>query len=179
MKLLNKNYIWFASNFKFKLNNKYKNSLIFYLLGPLGYLSYNFHKTVLFKQKKNILLLSSPGLGYLKSSFKIIINGLLGLSIYFKKTIQIVGIGFYLKYSHKQLFFKLGYSHFITIQVPKSIQVVACTPNTLTLKSTDLHKLTQFIATIFLLKNVDLYKGKGIFYKHQKLALKIGKKNLV
>jgi ribosomal protein L6P/L9E len=62
------------------------------------------------------------------------------------------------------LIFKLGYSHLITLDIPKTICSVNIEKNVLFLESHNLIKLGTFSKKIKNLKKIDVYKNKGFSY---------------
>ena len=74
--------------------------------------------------------------------------------------------------------FKLGYSHNINLVVPNEIdEIIIVKSNELFLKSSNLDVLTQYCSIIKNLIPVNVYKGKGIFYKDETIKLREGKRN--
>ena len=94
--------------------------------------------------------------------------------------LNLVGVG-YRAFLHEklsnQIYFKLGYSHFIYFRIPMNVDVYC-------LKLTKLFifgkcsydNLTQLSAQIRSCKVPEPYKGKGILYDQEQVILKKGKK---
>lgn len=102
---------------------------------------------------------------------------LLGYSVGFIIHFQFVGVGFRVEeILNNTIKLKLGFSHNILIKVPKKIKVFSPHRTRLVLKSTVLEKLKNFSLFIRSYKFPDIYKGKGILYKYEKILLKEGKK---
>jgi large subunit ribosomal protein L6 len=70
---------------------------------------------------------------------------------------------------------KVGFSRDIVIKIPHIIKVICLKPTLILLKSIDKLKLSQFVCFLRLLREPDAYKGKGIQYVNEKIALKLGK----
>lgn len=85
------------------------------------------------------------------------------------------GLGLKVNLINNILEFKLGYSHksFININSEISVKIKK---NLLFLQSVNEEKLGNFLYNIKELKKPDVYKGKGIWYKNEKMILKIIKK---
>lgn len=100
-----------------------------------------------------------------------------------KKKLNIKGVGYkVIVLTTKSLLpfiilqFKLGYSHFIYIKIPKDLMVVCPKPNKIFFYGNYLQKI-NFIA--FLIKSYKMpepYKAKGIFCFNEQIKLKKGKK---
>jgi len=107
-------------------------------------------------------------------------NAINGFQQGFIKQLVLKGIGFKVFSSDdkKNLTFKLGYSHNINLTVPKEIdEIIIVKSNQLFLKSSNLDILTQYCSIIKNLIPVNIYKGKGIFYKDESIKLREGKRN--
>lgn len=85
------------------------------------------------------------------------------------------GLGLKVKLICNVLEFKLGYSHKSQVNLISEINV-KIKKNLIFLQSVNKEKLGNFLFNIKRLKNPDVYKGKGIWYKNEKIALKIVKK---
>ena len=122
---------------------------------------------VLKKEKKKIL-------GLYSSLLK---KNIIGLLLNFKKHLILNGVGYKVFKEEKNLILKLGYSHDIIIQIPEEIQVNILKNNQIICISNNWLKLTQFTYQIRQYKKPEIYKGKGILFKNEKILQKIGKKN--
>ena len=107
-------------------------------------------------------------------------NAINGINQGFIKQLVLKGIGFkvFLANDKKSLTFKLGYSHNINLVIPQEIdEIIVVKSNELFLKSSNLEILTQYCSIIKNLIPVNVYKGKGIFYKDESIKLREGKRN--
>ncbi len=75
-----------------------------------------------------------------------------------------------------ELDLKIGYSHNVNFDIENSINVDIYKNLIIQLTSPFKDQLGSTSSSIKTLKKVDVYKGKGILYKGEKLNLKIGKK---
>jgi len=71
--------------------------------------------------------------------------------------------------------FKLGFSHLIKLIIPKTISITLI-KNVIVLESFNLVELGNIANKIKVLKKPNPYKGKGIWYKNEKLNFKVVKK---
>jgi hypothetical protein len=97
-----------------------------------------------------------------------------------KKKLLLRGVGFkasvFVTPDLRCLNFKLGYSHSISIPIPKVITAVAVKKNTLFFQSMDSSVLGNFIELIKRLRVPDCYKGKGFSTKYSQKIIKPVKK---
>lgn len=107
----------------------------------------------------------------------IIANTIIGVSQGFQVNLKIVGVGYRASVENKKnLVLKLGFSHLINLEIPKTITVSCPKPTRLILRSNNLSELMQYAARIRSYKEPEPYKGKGILYKGEKICRKEGKK---
>lgn len=71
---------------------------------------------------------------------------------------------------------KLGFSYPIKVSVPKEIFFFRVIKNTVFIQGFDASKLGSFLYQIRLLKFPNIYKGKGFWYKNEKITFKPIKK---
>jgi hypothetical protein len=71
----------------------------------------------------------------------------------------------------KTLQLKLGYSHLKSSLIPKEISNFYLTKNSITFESFNSSWLGNFITKLKLFKKPDIYKGKGLHIKNQKVLI--------
>lgn len=108
-------------------------------------------------------------------------NILYGLNREFKIRLLLKGVGFKANvlstgYKSKEIELKLGHSHTIKQQIKKEITLDLYKNTIINLTSPFKELLGLEAAKLHFLRKPDSYKGKGIVYKGNKLALKVGKK---
>ncbi len=103
------------------------------------------------------------------------LQALAGVSFSYVLKLCLKGIGYRVEKHQKQLLFKLGYSHPVSIRIPDVIDV-ECVKNNLFFRSAHLMVLKNFSASLRKLRFPDSYKGSGILYENEILLLKEGKK---
>lgn len=109
--------------------------------------------------------------------FRSLQKAVVGVSLGFIVRLIFVGVGFRVESLSKNLLkLKLGFSHFVFIKIPPYITIFSPKKTRLILKSIDEQLLKEFSSKICSFKFPDIYRGKGILYKYQKLVLKEGKK---
>lgn len=93
----------------------------------------------------------------------------------YKITLVLKGIGYKFVLEKDILKIRAGYSHFITYKLNPEIYFHVENPTTLSLYSNNKILLTHVAAFLKHQKNINLYKGTGIFYIDEYITLK--KKN--
>lgn len=99
------------------------------------------------------------------------------LSTIFKKKLILKGLGykFNVQEALRNIELKLGFSHLINVKIPDNVKV-KLQKNYINIESNDNVLLGNFVNKIVSLKLPDSYKGKGFWYKYQKITLKTVKK---
>jgi large subunit ribosomal protein L6 len=94
--------------------------------------------------------------------------------------LKFIGVGYRASpvkdFETQLLVLKLGYSHSIYFRVPLKVKIFSLKFTTLFLASYSYQQLTLSASQIRLNKVPEPYKGKGILYDNEKIALKEGKK---
>ena len=94
--------------------------------------------------------------------------------------LNLIGVG-YRAFSYEnfpnQIYFKLGYSHFVYFKIPPALKVNCLkSTNVFIQGNTSYNLLTQTAAQIRSCRLPEPYKGKGILYDQETIILKKGKK---
>lgn len=109
----------------------------------------------------------------------LIANMVEGVSVGYKKQLELVGVGYKATTQGNVLELNLGYSHSIYLAVPEELKVAAETPKgknpTVTLEGIDKQLIGQVAAKIKSLRKVEPYKGKGIRFAGEQVRRKAGK----
>jgi large subunit ribosomal protein L6 len=98
-----------------------------------------------------------------------------GVETPFKKVLQLNGVGYKVELRGTDLVFAVGFSHPVTLPVPKEITVTVV-KNTITVEGADKQQVGQFAAEIRAVKPPEPYLGKGIKYDNEVIRRKQGKK---
>lgn len=94
-----------------------------------------------------------------------------------KKYLLVRGVGYKFIKKNKYLSIQVGYSHKLNITLPSYIQTKLNRKSTkIKFLSSNLGVLTGILAKLRGLKKPDVYKGKGIRYRKDKVIRKEGKK---
>ncbi|MGD8276912.1 MAG: 50S ribosomal protein L6 [Gemmatimonadota bacterium] len=102
-------------------------------------------------------------------------NMVMGVSDGFKKTLEIVGVGYRAEKKSKALALAVGYSHPVEYPEPSGITISTPTPTTIVIEGVDRQKVGQVAAEIRAVRPPEPYKGKGIRYQGEHVRRKAGK----
>lgn len=102
-------------------------------------------------------------------------NMILGVSQEFKKTLDIVGVGYKAESKGSNLLINIGYSHPIYFMPPTGIKLEAPTPTQIIISGIDKQLVGQVAAKIRAIRKPEPYKGKGIKYSNEQILRKAGK----
>ena len=103
-------------------------------------------------------------------------NMVKGVSVGYKKTLDITGVGFKALAQGKKLNLNLGFSHDVVYNVPEGIEVKTPVPTQIEVSGANRQKVGQVAAEIRSYKQPEPYKGKGIRYSDEFILRKEGKK---
>ena len=94
--------------------------------------------------------------------------------------LKIIGVGYRIDFADTSernlLTLKLGYSHFFYVKVPKDLNLNCFTKTKFSIFGNSYHEICQLASKIRERKIPEPYKGKGILYENEIVALKEGKK---
>jgi large subunit ribosomal protein L6 len=105
----------------------------------------------------------------------LVANAVAGVTVGFKKEMDIVGVGYRAELKGKNVVFNLGYSHQIEFPVPEGIQITVDKQTHMTVSGADRALVGQVSANIRGLRPPDPYKQKGIRITGERLKKKAGK----
>jgi large subunit ribosomal protein L6 len=102
-------------------------------------------------------------------------NMVVGVTVGYKKELEIQGVGYVAELKGKVLSFKLGFTHAIALHLPEGIGVVCAKPTQIEVSGIDKQLVGEVAAVIRGFKPPEPYKGKGIRYKGEYVERKAGK----
>lgn len=103
-------------------------------------------------------------------------NMVVGVTEGFEKKLELRGVGYRAKVTGKLLELSVGFSHPVTMEMPKTVEALAPSQTEIILKSADKQLVAQVAANIRSVRPPEPYKGKGIRYVGEHITLKEGKK---
>jgi large subunit ribosomal protein L6 len=103
-------------------------------------------------------------------------NMVQGVSVGFKKTLEINGVGFKAQAQGKKLNLNLGFSHDVVYDVPEGVEIKTPVPTQVEVLGANRQRVGQVAADIRSYRPPEPYKGKGIRYSDEHVRRKEGKK---
>jgi large subunit ribosomal protein L6 len=105
----------------------------------------------------------------------LIANMVTGVTDGYRKTLEIVGVGYRVQARGQNLEFSLGYSHPVTVAPPEGITFRVEAPTRFVVEGIDKQQVGEIAAKIHKLRKPDPYKGKGVRYQGEQIRRKVGK----
>lgn len=102
-------------------------------------------------------------------------NMIVGVTESYKKTLDIVGVGYKAELKGKNLLLNIGYSHPIYFVPPEEIKLEVPTPTQIIISGNDKELVGLVAAKIRSFRKPEPYKGKGIKYSDEHIIRKAGK----
>ena len=148
--------------------------------GPKGELSRTFEETMKVRIENNEVLVERPSEEKRERALHgltraLINNMVLGVTEGFKKTLEIVGVGYKAEKKGKNLVVSVGYSHPVEYPEPAGITLTTPAPTVIVIEGIDKQKVGQVAAELREFRRPEPYKGKGIRYQGEQVRRKAGK----
>ena len=113
----------------------------------------------------------------MSGTFRQLVNNMVvGVSKGFEKKLTLIGVGYKAQAQGNKLNLVVGYSHPVNKDMPEGITVATPTPTEILIKGADRQRVGQVAAEIRAIRPPEPYKGKGIRYADEKVAIKETKK---
>ena len=106
----------------------------------------------------------------------LIANMVEGVTNGYTKTLEIQGVGYRAQLAGRNLTLALGYSHPVNIEAPEGIEFEVPQPTEIIVRGIDKQLVGQVAADIRKRRPPEPYKGKGIRYRGEHVARKVGKR---
>ena len=148
--------------------------------GPKGTLSQEVAAPIVVAQTDGVITVTRPddeGVNRALHGLSrtLIANMVAGVTEGYRKTLEIIGVGYRVQARGANLEFSLGYSHPVTVAPPDGIKFTVETPIRLTVEGIDKQQVGEVAANIRKLRKPDPYKGKGVRYQGEQVRRKVGK----
>ncbi len=152
--------------------------------GPKGELTQEISPLVSLKIEDGTCVLTRPNdekqTRSLHGLYRALINNMVvGVSEGYKKTLELVGVGYRVSNNGQIIEFSLGYTHNIFLQLPKEVKVETKSERNqnplVILESYDKQLLGQVCAKIRSFRKPEPYKGKGVKFVGEIIRRKAGK----
>ncbi|MCF0215908.1 MAG: 50S ribosomal protein L6 [Fibrobacteraceae bacterium] len=149
--------------------------------GPLGKLETDVHELIKINFEGTQLSFTRPDDQKFSRAIHgttraLVANMVEGVTKGFKKTLEIVGVGYRVEQKGKDLNLVLGFSHPVIFQAPEGVKLTAVDPLKITVEGIDKQKVGQAAAEIRKYRRPEPYKGKGVKYEGEIVRRKQGKK---
>ena len=102
-------------------------------------------------------------------------NMVIGVTDGYKKTLELVGVGYRVELQGPVLVMNIGFSHQMAFLPPKGIAFEVASPTQLHVSGIDKQLVGQVTAKIRAVRPPEPYKGKGIKYAGEQIRRKAGK----
>jgi large subunit ribosomal protein L6 len=148
--------------------------------GPKGTLQHTVAPPIEVSQNDGVLTVTRPNdEGEIRAlhglSRTLIANMITGVTDGYRKTLEIVGVGYRVQARGKDLEFSLGYSHPVVVTPPDGISFRVEAPTRFVVEGIDKQQVGETAANIRKLRKPDPYKGKGVRYQGEQIRRKVGK----
>jgi len=146
--------------------------------GPKGKLSVAVPFGISFEQKDGILNVKRAGDDHRAVhglARALVANAVQGVTLGFKKDLDIVGVGYRAELKGKIVAFALGKSHPVEFPIPEGIQIAVDKQTHLVVTGADKAQVGQVAADLRSLRPPDPYKQKGVRITGERLKKKAGK----
>ena len=152
--------------------------------GPKGVLTQEIDPNISVTVEGNICTVSRPNDEKQNRAFhglyrSLISNMVTGVSEGYKKTMELVGVGYRVSNQGQVLEFALGYTHNIFMSLPAEIKIETKSERNqnpiVILESCDKQLIGQVCAKIRSFRKPEPYKGKGVKFQGEVLRRKAGK----
>ncbi len=150
--------------------------------GPKGKLSRDVHPSIAVAIEENTVVFTRPSdEGAIKALHgtqrALAANMVKGVSIGFRKDLEIIGVGYRAEQKGTGITLFLGYSHPVNYTPPKSITVKVEGTNKIVVEGCDKQEVGQVASEIRGFREPEPYKGKGVKYSTETIRRKAGKKS--
>jgi len=149
--------------------------------GPLGTLNQRVNPLVRISRDGDTLLFAASDESHEASAMSgtyraLVSNMVTGVTKGFERKLALVGTGYRAQAQGTNLNLSLGFSHPIVYRLPDGVKAETPTQTEIIIKGSDRQKVGQVAAEIRAYKPPEPYKGKGVRYSDEKVALKEVKK---
>ena len=147
--------------------------------GPLGALSRSFGPEVSIEKQGDELVFkaASPEAGPMHGTLRALVaNMVKGVTEGYERKLTLVGVGYRAAAAGDKLNLSLGFSHPVVHQMPKGVTVATPVQTEIVVKGIDKQAVGQVAAQIRAYRPPEPYKGKGVRYHGEHVALKETKK---
>jgi large subunit ribosomal protein L6 len=150
--------------------------------GPLGKLQYEHRPevSVAFDEAARRLVVSRRGDERAARAFHGLTRALLanmveGVTKGYRKSLEIVGVGYSAKLQGQVLVLNIGFAHPVVMPIPEGLKVELPSATQVVIKGADKQLVGEFAAEVRAVRKPEPYQGKGIRYSGEVVRRKAGK----
>jgi len=146
--------------------------------GPKGKMTVPLPRGIKFEQKDGTLVAQREAEQFRALhglARALVANAVTGVTLGFKKDLDIVGVGYRAEVKGKNVVLALGYSHPIEFPIPEGIQIGIDKQTHMVVSGANKNQVGQVAANLRALRPPDPYKQKGIRITGERLKKKAGK----
>ena len=149
--------------------------------GPKGELTRVIRPEISVKVAEGVVTLERPSeqkqhRAYHGLTRALMANMVQGVTGGYRKSLDIVGVGYRAEKKGENLVLTVGYSHQVIYPQPPGISITAPSLTSVVIEGIDKEKVGQVAAEIRSVRPPEPYKGKGIRYQGEYVARKVGKR---
>ncbi|MDR0703280.1 MAG: 50S ribosomal protein L6 [Azoarcus sp.] len=149
--------------------------------GPLGAVSHVVNPAVTVEREGDALVFKAregaANANALSGTTRALVNNMvIGVSKGFEKKLSLVGVGYRAQVQDGKLNLSLGFSHPVVYQLPAGVKAETPTQTEIVLKGIDKQQVGQVAAEVRAFRAPEPYKGKGVRYADEVVAIKETKK---
>jgi large subunit ribosomal protein L6 len=149
--------------------------------GPLGALNHAVHSSVAVEREGDVLVFKpregAVNANALSGTTRAVVNNMVtGVTKGFERKLTLVGVGYRAQAQGDKLNLSLGFSHPVEYQLPDGIKAETPTQTEIIIKGIDKQRVGQVAAEVRAYRAPEPYKGKGVRYSDEKVAIKETKK---
>ncbi len=149
--------------------------------GKKGKLELVLHSAVSVKEEEGYLVFTpaneeKSSWAFAGTMRSLVNNMVIGVTEGFTKRLTLIGVGYRAAIQGKVLNLSLGYSHPIDFEIPEGVTIEAPSQTELVVSGADKQLVGQVCAKIRSFRPPEPYKGKGVRYSDEYVALKEAKK---
>jgi len=148
--------------------------------GPRGTLRRELHPEMRVSREDGMLVVRRPSEQKVHKQLHgltrtLVNNMIVGVTMGFRKGLEITGVGYRAALVGRKLQLSLGYSHQIEIDPPAGVSFEVETPTKLAVVGFDKELVGQLAARVRAARKPEPYKGKGVRYAGEVVRRKAGK----
>ncbi|ADU65103.1 50S ribosomal protein L6 [Desulfurispirillum indicum] len=148
--------------------------------GPQGELTCKVHPNMKLEMEGNVVRVVRPDDSKENRSLHgltrtLVNNMVVGVGTGFKKSLELVGVGYRAALKGNNLELSLGFSHPVVYPTPSGLKIEVEGQNKIHILGADKQLVGQAAAEIRFFRKPEPYKGKGVRYAGERIRMKAGK----